>query len=248
MASQNGILGLQGTVGGLVFAKDGTVRQKPASNKAAFSSSASLARTRENASEFGRAASGGKLIRDSLRVLIASAADSKMVSRLTQKVRELIGMDDTNGRGERVVDKANIAGLLGFNFNLGAGIGQSLFFQYGVAVAGANVTMSIPALNPATDLSAPQGATHFELLYGASALDFEAGTYTQGSVAAPLGILALNSPALANQSIVAAFPAAPGATEVVIGVVGINFYQQLNGQMYSLNNNASNPLAIEFVG
>ena len=59
MASQTGILGLQGTVGGLVFAKDGLVCQKPASNKAAFTSSASLARTRENASEFGRAASAG---------------------------------------------------------------------------------------------------------------------------------------------------------------------------------------------
>jgi hypothetical protein len=248
MASQNGILGLQGTVGGLVFAKDGSVRQKPASNKAAFTSSASLARTRENASEFGRAASGGKLIRDSLRVLIASASDSKMVSRLTQKVRELIGMDDTNNRGERVVDKANIAGLLGFNFNLGAGIGQSLFFQYGIAAAGSDVTMSIPALNPATDISAPQGATHFELLYGAASLDFETGTYQQGVVAAPLGVLALNSAPLANRDIVASFPGAPAATDVVVGVVGINFYQQLNGQMYPLNNNANNPLAIEFVG
>lgn len=168
-----------------------------------------------------------------------------MVSRLTQKVRELIGMDDTSGRGDRVVDKANIAGLLGFNFNLGAGIGQSLFFQYGVAAAGADVTMNIPALNPATDIAAPQGATHFELLYGASALNFEAGTYTQGVVATPLGILALNSPALVNKTVVTSFPVAPAANEVV--VVGINFYQQLNGQMYPLNNNASNPLAIELV-
>ena len=76
MASQNGILGSQGTVGGLVFAKNGTVRQKPASTKAAFTSSASPARTRENASEFGRAASGAKLIRDALRVLISAASDS----------------------------------------------------------------------------------------------------------------------------------------------------------------------------
>lgn len=247
MATQTGILGLQGTVGGLVFAKDGTVRQKPASNKAAFSSSASMARTRENAGEFGRAASGGKLLRDSLRVLIAAASDSQMVSRLTQLMRSIIGMDTTNGRGERVVDKTNIAELLGFNFNLGAGIGQCLFFQYGIAQAGANVTMTIPALNPATDIVAPQGATHFELLYGTASLDFENYLYEVGTVAAPLGILALNSAPLANKALVAAFPAAPAASNVVVGVVGINFYQSVNGQMYPLNNNATNPLAIEFV-
>jgi hypothetical protein len=247
MDTQTGILGLQGTVGGLVFAKNGTVRQKPASNKAAFSSSSSMARTRENAGEFGRAASGGKLLRDSFRVLIAAASDSQMVSRLTQMMCSIIGMDTTNGRGERVIDKSNIDELLGFNFNQGAGIGQSLFCQYGIAQAGANVTMTIAALNPATDIVAPQGATHFELLYGTASLDFGNYTYEVGTVAAPLGILALNSPALANQNLVAAFPAAPGASDVVVGVVGINFYQSVNGQMYPLNNNATNPLAVEFV-
>jgi hypothetical protein len=78
MASQTGILGLQGTVGGLVFAKDGSVRQKPASNKAAFATAASLARTRENAAEFGLSAKYSKLLRDSLRVAINSASDSRV--------------------------------------------------------------------------------------------------------------------------------------------------------------------------
>lgn len=247
MATQTGILGLQGTVGGLVFAKDGSVRQKPASNKAAFNSAASLARTRENASEFGRAASAGKLLRDSLRVLIAAASDSRMVSRLTQTMRTIIGMDEANDRGERAIDKDNIGELMGFNFNQGAGIGQALFFQYAVTGAGSDVTMSIPALNPATDVVAPQGATHFELLYGAASLNFETGTYQVATVAAPLGIIALNSAALANKSLVASFPVAPTADEVVVGVVGINYYQQLNGKNYPLNNNATNPLAIEYV-
>jgi hypothetical protein len=70
MAQQNGILGIQGTVGGLVFAKDGSIRQKPASNKAKFMTSASMARTRENTAEFGQAAKYSKVLRDSLRVAI----------------------------------------------------------------------------------------------------------------------------------------------------------------------------------
>ena len=247
MAEQTGILGLRGTVGGLVFRKDGSVAQKPASNKAAFASKASMARTRENANEFGLAAKYSKLLRDSLRVAIQAASDSRVASRLTQKMREIIGLDDTNDRGLRVYDSNNSAPLVGFNFNIGAGIGQTMYFPYEVTGAGANVTLSIPSLNPATDIAAPQGATHYELVFAASSLDMEMLSFTNATVAAPLGVQPLNGVAQNNLSAVAAFPAAPAAAELVVGVVGINFYQQINGKFYSLNNNSTNPLAIEYV-
>ena len=247
MARQTGILGIQGTVGGLVFSKNGNISQKPASNKAAFASAPSRARTRENAAEFGLAANYSKLLRDSLRVAIAAASDSRVTSRLTAKMREVIGLDDTNDRGQRVFDATNSAPLLGFNFNTGAGIGQTMYFPYEVTGAGADVTMTIPALNPASDIAAPQGTTHFEVVFAASSLDMEMLTYTNAVVAAPLGILAVNSLALVNQTVVASFPAAPAAANLVVGVVGINFYQQVNGKFYALNNNSTNPLAIEYV-
>ena len=247
MAQQTGIIGIQGTVGNLVFAKDGSIRQKPASNKAKFASAASMARTRENASEFGLAASYSKVLRDSLRVAIAAASDSRVASRLTKVMREVIGLDDTNDRGQRVFDSTNSAPLLGFNFNIGAGIGQTMYFPYTVTGAGADVTMDIPALNPASDIAAPQGTTHYEVVFAVASLDMDAMTFTNAAVAAPLGILPMNGAALANKSVVATFPAAPAAAELVVGVVGINFYQQVNGKYYALNNNSSNPLAIEYV-
>ena len=71
--------------------------------------------------------------------------------------------------------------------------------------------------------------------------------YTNGVVAAPLGILPLNGAPLVNQTVVATFPAAPADASLVVGVVGINFYQQINGKFYPLNNNSTNPLAIEYV-
>ena len=247
MARQTGIIGIQGTVGGLVFSKNGNISQKPASDKAAFASAPSRARTRENAAEFGLAAKYSKVLRDSLRVAIASASDSQLASRLTKVMREVIGLDDTNDRGMRVFDASNSAPLLGFNFNAGAGIGQTMYCPYEVKGAGADVTMSIPALNPASDIAAPQGATHFEVVFAASSLDMEALTFTNGVVAAPLGILPINGAALLNQTVVATFPAAPADANLVVGVVGINFYQQINGKFYALNNNSTNPLAIEYV-
>jgi hypothetical protein len=243
MAQQTGILGIQGTVGGLVFAKDGSVRQKPASNKAAFQSSASMARVRENAGEFGGSASAGKLVRDALRTQIQSASDNRMVSRLTQLMKKIINLDTTGNRGMRQVIAANSALLLGFNFNIGAGLGQS---PYSISAAGATVTLAIPSLNPQTDISAPTGATHFEILFGVASVDFVNKTYTSATVASPLGILALSGAAQTNISQVATLPAAPTADELVIGVVGMNYYQQINGKYYPLNNNASNPLAVEY--
>ena len=87
MARQTGIIGIQGTVGGLMFNKNSNISQKPQSNKAAFASAPSRARTRENADEFGLSAKYSKLLRDSLRVAIASASDSRLAARLTKVMR-----------------------------------------------------------------------------------------------------------------------------------------------------------------
>lgn len=247
MATQTGILGLKGTVGGLVFRKDGSVSQKPASNKAAFNSAASMERTRENASEFTRAANGGRLIREAFRVLIQSASDSRLTARLTQAVRAIISLDAVSDRGKRVVDKANVAALLGFNFNLVASLGQVLGLPYTMTANGADVTMDIPSLNPLSDVRAPQGATHYRLNLASAAINFETGAYQQGAVAAPLGTQSLTAVPQANVSMMASFAQAPGADDVVIGVVGVDFFQELNGKFYPLKNNATNPLSIEFI-
>ncbi|MGI4822598.1 MAG: hypothetical protein ACRYFV_15420 [Janthinobacterium lividum] len=247
MAQQTGILGIKGTVGGLVFAKDGSIRQKPASNKSTFNSSSSMVRVRENASEFGAAATAGKLVRDALRTQIQSASDRLMVSRLAKVMKSIINLDFTSDRGMRSVIAANAAQLVGFNFNQAAGLGQSLYSPYTVTPSGATVTLAIPSLNPTVDIAAPAGATHYEILFGVASVNFVTKTYRSATVASPLGILPLTGAAQANVSQVATLPAAPTADELVIGVLGMNYYQQLNGKYYPLNNNASNPLAVEYV-
>jgi hypothetical protein len=246
MAQQTGILGIKGTVGGLVFAKDGSVRQKPASNKSTFNSSSSMVRVRENASEFGAAATAGKLVRDALRTQIQAASDRLMVSRLAKVMKSIINLDYTSDRGMRTVVAANAAQLVGFNFNQSAGLGQSLYSPYTVTPDGATVTLAIPSLNPTVDIAAPAGATHFEILFGVASVNFLAKTYASATVDSPLGILPLTGAAQTNVSQVATLPTAPTADELVIGVLGMNYYQQLNGKYYPLNNNASNPLAVEY--
>ena len=246
MFGGHGVAVLEARIGGLVFNRNGSISQKPQGNKAAFAAAPSRARTRENASEFGRAGTAGKLIRTALRTLISTASDSLMVSRLTQKTRAIIGLDETNDRGARVMDKDNALELVGFDFNAAASLGQVFFGAYTAAAAGADLTIGLPSLNGLTDVAAPQGATHFELVVASAAINFETGAIAQGVVAVPLGSLPLNGPVLVNQTIKASLAAAPTADDVVIGVLGVNFYQLLNGKQYPLHNNASNPLAIVY--
>lgn len=246
MGKASGVLGITGTIGNITIDKNGNVRQKVGSNKAAFQGKASMQRVRENSSEFGAAGTSGKLLREALRSQLQNAKDSLVTSRLTKVLKSISDLDTLGDRGMRRVIAANCASLLGFNFNIGAALSQSLFSPYSISASGAGVTLSIPNLDPRLDVSAPTGATHYEVVFAASSIDFAAKTYSEATVASPLGILPLSGAAQTNISQVATLPAAPSATELVVGVLGMNYYQQINGKYYPLNNNASNPLTVVY--
>ena len=61
------------------------------------------------------------------------------------------------------------------------------------------------------------------------------------------GILSLTSAPAQNTTIKASFPAAPPVDNLVVGVVAVKFYQQVNNKFYPLNNGSYNAAAIEFV-
>ena len=114
MARQKGIIQIEGTVGNLVFKRDGIVSQKGGGSQDTFRNSASMERTRENASEFGRAGSAGKVLHLSLRQVLQNTSDRYMVSSLTKKMREIIATDETNDRGQRGVLDGEVELLRGF--------------------------------------------------------------------------------------------------------------------------------------
>jgi len=240
MAQQIGAIQIQGTIGNVVFRRDGAVATKPASRRV------TAKRTLENNTEFGLGGSYGKLIRETLRSLVAGVSDRGMVGRLTKAMVAIIKADDVNDCGQRVFDKVNSAPLLGFDFNLLTSIGQVFFAPRSIAAQGATVTLSIPTLNPLTDVKAPQGATHYEVVFGAADCDMAAmkGEFAPG---ASLGIQPLNGPAIQNLTSAATLPAAPAADNLVVGAVGIRFYQEVNGKYYPLDNSAGDALTIEYV-
>ncbi|MFT7352496.1 MAG: hypothetical protein ACI9XR_002283 [Flavobacterium sp.] len=102
MARQKGIIKLKGTIGDIAFYKiqDGhSAREKGGIDASRIKNDPAFQRTRENGSEFGRAGGAGKILRTSLRALLINTAHGRMVSRLTQKMVEVIQADVTSVRG-----------------------------------------------------------------------------------------------------------------------------------------------------
>ena len=199
-------------------------------------------RTRENGAEFGRAGKAGKLLRTSLRGLLQHASDRLLTSRLTTEMIKVVKADETNVRGMRNVLDGELTLLSGFEFNSNGKLSTTFYAPYQVTLSRATgqSTVAVPAFVPGHMIAAPAGATHYRLAGGAVELDFEAGTYvvdTQQGAILPLDNID-TAPLNLESSVT------PASTKPLFVVVGIEFFQQVNGEYYSLKNGAYNALAL----
>lgn len=246
MAQQKGIIKLKGTIGGIIFYKtsmDGHLaREKGGVEAERIANDPAFQRTRENNSEFGRAGRAGKTLRTALRALLLNSADSRMVSRLTQQMMRVIQADATNERGLRNVIDGEAELLAGFEFNSRGKLGTSLFAPYTAAIdrVSGEMTIDVPPFVPTNMISVPTGTTHYKIISAGAEVDFEAETFVvANSETAILPWDAVETVAVAQTNAVTA-----ASTKPLFLALGIEFYQQVNGQMYSLKNGAYNPLAI----
>lgn len=249
MAHQKGIVGLRGTIGGMTFRKDGSVRHATEASKEHYANARSMARVRENAAEFSFAATAGKRLCAALGKQLRDSGDRSMRTRLFQLLRYIINLDADNPRGQRQVLKVHTPELAGFDFNTAAPLHTQLFITLDVSISPAwVVTTTIPALVPVEELAAPVKATHYMFEVGVAVLDFTNDTsriVTASGVPAPAPIGGVADPSL---SITAALGAPPDPAETVVVVLGLNYYQEVNGRLYSLENGANNPLTIIYAG
>jgi hypothetical protein len=245
MARQKGIIKLKGTIGDITFYKtrDGHLaREKGGIDANRIASDPAFQRTRENGSEFGRAGKAGKLLRTSMRALLLNSADSRMVSRLTQQMVKVIQADITSDRGLRNVIDGEAELLLGFEFNIRGKLGTSLFAPYTANIdrVTGEVTVDIAPFVPVNMIAAPSGTTHFKIISGGAEVDFELEDFVVAN--AETAILpwdAVETIAISQVNQLTA-----NSTKPLFCALGIEFYQQVNGQMYPLKNGAFNPLAM----
>ncbi len=246
MVSQTGIIKIKDTIGGMTFYKtsaDGhLVREKGGIEKSRIMSDPAFQRTRENGSEFGRAGRAGKILRTAVRPMLLPSADTRMVSRLTQKMIKIMEADQVNDRGLRNVIDGEAELLTGFEFNLRGKLGSSLYAPFTPTInrPSGNIEVSIPAFVPANMLAAPTGTTHYKVISGGVEVDFENETYVvSNSETAVLPWDTTISIAINHVNSVTAASVNP-----LFAILGIEYFQEVNGSMYPLKNGAFNPLSI----
>lgn len=245
MAKQKGIIKLDGTIGGITFYKsqDGYLaREKGGVSGDRIANDPNFQRTRENGEEFGRAGKAGKLLRNSIRAMLQNASDSRMVSRLTQKMVEVIQEDATNPRGLRNVIDGEAELLEGFEFNISGKLGTTLYAPYTSTIdrVAGTLAVSIPAFVPINMIAAPGGATHFKIVSAGTEVDFENETFVVATSETAVLPWDITATALINLS----NAVTANSTHPLFLALGIEFYQEVNGQMYPLKNGAFNPLAL----
>ena len=245
MAKLKGILKIEGTLQDMTFYKtqDGhLVKTKSGVSADRIANDPNFQRTRENGSEFGSAATAGKVLRNAVRTLMMNAADNRITSRLTQVMTQIKNYDTTSLRGDRtvaigIVDPAALALLIDFDFNDSAALGGVLFAPF--TVTGATGAIDIPAFTPINDISYPTGATHVSFKSAYAVVDFANETSAiEYSPVTNLPIDGTNTPVTLTP---AAVPAGAG---IKFYLILVEFFQEVNGVQYSLKNGSYNVLNI----
>ena len=245
MARQKGIIKLTGKIGDLSFykTKDGYLaREKGGVDGERIKKDPAFARTRENGSEFGLAATSGKTLRDAFRPLMMRAADNRITSRLTRLMSDIRKLDTTSDRGKRSVAVAiqNQPAkdmLKGFNFNVRSMLNAILYRPYTLDTSSGEI--EIVDLVPINHIAAPPNSTHVSFTAAWGKVNFADGV-SDLSIS-PAVNLPIDS---AQTTVTATPPTAPGGTGTDVFILLVEFFQEVNGTQYSLNDGGYNALNI----
>lgn len=245
MAKQRGIIKLEGTIGDITFFKSGDgymARENAPVSASRIATDPAFERTRENNSEFSRAAGAGKLLRDAIHGLLKDAKDRHTTPRLLKEMMNVLHTDENSVRGERRVDWGNLELLQGFEFNNAALLSNTLFAAYTAAInrAAGTLVVDIPSFVPSNSITAPAGSTHFRLVSCGLEVSFADGF----TVADVQSTDALTWNGIATAAISMASKVTANSTQALFLLFGIQFMQVVNGIAYPLKSSAFNPLGI----
>jgi len=245
MAKQDGIIKLKGTIGDISFykTKDGYLaRSKGGVDKDRIENDEAFQRTRENGSEFGRAGVAGRVMRTAFKMLLQNAADSRVTSRLTKAMVKVIQTDTTNARGDRTVTDGNLKLLEGFEFNINATLGSTLYANYTDSInrETGEAAIAVQEFIPKDSVVAPQGATHFRFISASAEINFEDESFNL--VTAKSEQIEIGSQTQNALNLTCALTA--GSALPIFLVFGIEFYQKVNESYYPLKSNSNNAMTL----
>jgi hypothetical protein len=253
MAIPKGIIGFQGTIGGISFyMRKGKpcARKTGGPSKETIINSKRCQRTRENNAEFKGAIAASKLLRQGLSPFIKDFADWNISGRLNGVFRKVI--DRSNGiKGERPVEIIPHKGLLtGFDLNKEVSFDSILQAPFNASVNSDRneVRMIIPDFDVAKFMNPPVGATHFRIVNAIAGVpkfvyDSSAKQYfrSDGMTEVLKGYsfsdyISIKGKACSDIIIRAGLSADTMISGTgIVSCIGIQFYQETNTGKYLLN-------------
>ncbi|EAQ50771.1 hypothetical protein [Leeuwenhoekiella blandensis] len=244
MAVLKGLIKIEGTLDDLTFYKGKNgyfIRTKGGISKERIQNDPAFIRTRENAKEFGLAATAGKILRRALYVLFCNSKDNTLPSRLMSTMMLIKNQDTISSRGLRnpavgLTTPEGKALLQNFDCNENAILAQVLRADYTVNTTTGEI--SILDFIPGTQLVAPPGATHVTLQSAFLNLDFTTEVMDL-QLSDPV-----NLPINLTSDNVTLAPAAVTGAGITMMLLQLSFFQEMNGVQYHLNNGAFNTLNI----
>jgi hypothetical protein len=218
-------------------------------------------RTRENMNEFGGCAKAGKSVRVALSEVLNGMTDPQCTGRLTSIMKKINLEDGTEARGVRKVEiSTQRTYLYGFGFDKNVSFPSIVYVPYSLtsSVDRLTSTLTTLAVNPTNAINAPAGATHFRFINAIGVVsDFAfndaTGTYEPTNPdlnelsSSTYGAYTPLNTAYAGEVIAASLPVGTVMTAdiSVINCIGIEFYQEVNGNYYKFS--SGNCLVIDNV-
>ncbi len=264
MAEQKGIIRIKGKIGDLSFyqgnGKD-FVKTPGGATKSQIMSNPKFVRLRENMTEFGGSAHVGRAFRHGLADVLDVMSGRSLSGRVTGMFKAVCS-HGSGTRGERKFEiVANKSIMIGFNFNNNKRLSSifSPMYTYTVNVGRNETELFVPDFNVSDYVHAPEGATHFRLVNSASVLsdykyDPTLKTYNATdptidglNMVKYSGYIEVTGMVGMDTTVTATIAGAPvmTASAGLIGCIGIEFFQFVNGDYYLLN--AENSLRLENV-
>ncbi|WP_458627101.1 hypothetical protein [Winogradskyella sp. PC D3.3] len=200
-----------------------------------------MQRVRENASEFGHCSAVNKAFRLALGPFYRGHKFTHFHSRLMGLFMRLKVLDPTHKRGERrVVNGVGHAYgpqlLTAFNYTPACVVRQVLPFSMRISNVGMALTITDFDI---AEVGFVAGATHVELTYGVLNFDFDSLDYVL-HLAPPLvldGSSTVSTVVLEPDSL-------PSGLGTQLCVLGVRFYQAVDGALYVLNAKDSVGIAV----
>lgn len=249
MARQEGPFRFNGRIGDISFYYDKDrgwlARVKGGPTDTQIKTSPKMAGTRNGNSEFGRMSTTAKRLRQKFGAILIAHSDSGMVNRFNSRISRIQKADPINERGKRKFLTANSRMLKGFEFNKQHTL-ESLFMGRLVLAYDretSQAVLDIPAFNPRSVVKATEDATHMQFIFIGTDLDVQyEGRQTDAVVHSQYIPLIGDFPGERLSITV------PAEEECAVGtVVGVRFYQEVNGQKYLARDKEYHALQIKEV-